>query len=123
MSKVQYIPQDGEPLYAVVPIEDYRILIAVAAGDEDDRDIREIIADIDAGEETFPDDFVGRLIETESPLREWRKYRGMTQAELAFSSGLSQGAIAQIESGKRNPTVETARKFANSLNCDIDDLF
>jgi len=47
----------------------------------------------------------------------------MTQVELATASGLSQGAIAQIETGKRNPTVETARKFANALNCDIDNLF
>jgi DNA-binding XRE family transcriptional regulator len=123
MSKVQYIPQDGEPQYAIVPIADYRTLISVSVGDETNRSYREIIDAIDAGEETFPDDFVDRLIDTDSPLREWRKYRTMTQAELATVSGLSQGAIAQIETGKRNPTVETARKIANALNCDIDDLF
>ena len=123
MSKVQYIPQDGEPLFAVVPIEDYKLLIAESAHDYDDRTFREIMNAIDAGEESFPDDFVGRLIETDSPLREWRKYRGMTQVELAAESGLSQAAIAQIETAKRNPTVETARKFADALNCDIDDLF
>ena len=123
MSKVQYIPQDGEPLFAVVPIEDYKLLIANSAHDYDDRTFREIMNAIDAGEETFPDDFVGRLIETDSPLREWRKYRGMTQVELAAESGLTQAAIALIETAKRNPTVETARKFADALNCDIDDLF
>ena len=123
MSKVLYIPQDGEPLFAVVPIEDYKLLIANSAHDYDDRTFREIMNAIDAGEETFPDDFVGRLIETDSPLREWRKYRGMTQVELAAESGLTQAAIAQIETAKRNPTVETARKFADALNCDIDDLF
>ena len=123
MSKVQYIPQDGEPLFAVVPIEDYKLLIAESAHDYDDRTFREIMKAIDAGEETFPDDFVGRLIETDSPLREWRKYRGMTQVELAAESGLTQAAIALIETAKRNPTVETARKFADALNCDIDDLF
>ena len=123
MSKVLYIPQDGEPLFAVVPIEDYKLLIAESAHDYDDRTFREIMNAIDAGEETFPDDFVGRLIETDSPLREWRKYRGMTQVELAAESGLTQAAIAQIEMAKRNPTVETARKFADALNCDIDDLF
>jgi DNA-binding XRE family transcriptional regulator len=123
MSKVQYIPQHGDPLYAVVPIEDYRTLIAVSAGNYDRRSCHEIMDAIDAGEETFPDDFVGRLIETDCPLREWRKYREMTQAKLAVASGLTQSAIAQIETGKRNPTVETARKFANALRCDIDDLF
>ena len=123
MSKVQYIPQDGEPLFVVVPIEDYKTLIAISARDYDDRTFREIMNAIDTGEETFPDEFVGRLIETDSPLREWRKYRGMTQVELAAASGLTQAAIAQIETSKRNPTVETARKFADALNCDIDDLF
>jgi len=123
MSKVQYIPQEGEPQYAIVPIEDYRTLISVSAGRVDDRSFREIMDAIDAGEETFPDDFIGRLIDTVSALREWRKYRLMTQSDLATASGLSQGAIAQIESGKRNPTVETARKLADALNCDIDDLF
>ena len=123
MSKVLYIPQDGEPLFAVVPIEDYKLLIANSAHDYDNRTFREIMNAIDAGEETFPDDFVGRLIETDSPLREWRKYRGMTQVELAAESGLTQAAIALIETAKRNPTVETARKFADALNCDIDDLF
>jgi DNA-binding XRE family transcriptional regulator len=123
MIKVQYIPQDGEPQYAVVPIEDYKSLVAISAGSDDHRSFHEILEAIDTGEETFPDEFVGRLIDTDSPLREWRKYRGMTQVELATASGLSQGAIAQIEAGKRNPTVETARKIANALNCDIDDLF
>ena len=123
MSKVQYIPQEGEPQYAIVPIEDYKILVSVSAGRNDDRSFREIMDAIDAGEETFPDDFIGRLIDTVSALREWRKYRLMTQSDLATASGLSQGAIAQIESGKRNPTVETARKLADALNCDIDDLF
>jgi DNA-binding XRE family transcriptional regulator len=123
MIKVQYIPQDGEPQYAVVPIADYKSLLAISAGTDDRRTVREIMEAIDAGEETFPDEFVGRLIDTDSVLREWRKYRGMTQVKLATASGLSQGAIAQIETGKRNPTVETARKIADALNCDIDDLF
>jgi len=123
MTKVQYIPQDGEPQYAVVAIEDYKSLIAISASRDDPRSFHEIMEAIDAGEETFPDEFVGRLLDTDSPLREWRKYRGMTQVELATASGLSQGAIAQIEAGKRNPTVETARKIANALHCDIDDLF
>jgi DNA-binding XRE family transcriptional regulator len=123
MTKVQYIPQDGKPQYVIVPIEDYKSLVAISVDNDDHRSFHEILEAIDAGEETFPDEFVGRLIDTDSPLREWRKYRDMTQVELATASGLSQGAIAQIETGKRNPTVETARKIANALNCDIDDLF
>jgi DNA-binding XRE family transcriptional regulator len=124
VSEIQYIKMNGKPAYAVLPVEDYNRLVSAAAGTANEADYLEIMAAIKSGkDETFPADFVGRLIESDSPLREWRKYRGMTQVDLANSSGLSQSAIAQIEAGKRNPTVETARKFANALNCDIDDLF
>ena len=124
MSNVQYISTNGKPSFAVLSVEDYQRLVSAAAGAVKEAEYFEIMAAIKSGEEeTFPADFVGRLIETNSPLREWRKYRGMTQVELAAISGLSQGAIAQIEAGKRNPSVETARKFANALHCDIDDLF
>jgi DNA-binding XRE family transcriptional regulator len=124
MNEVQYINTNGKPAYAVLPVEDYHRLVSAAASASKESEYFEIMAAIKSGdEETFPADFVGRLIETGSPLREWRKYRGMTQVDLAAISGLSQGAIAQIEAGKRNPSVETARRFANALNCDIDDLF
>ena len=124
MSEVQYIKVDGKPAYAILPIGDYNRLMSVATATAKEMDYFETLAAIKSGkEETFPAEFVGQLLETDSPLREWRKYRGMTQTDLATASGLSQGAIAQIETGKRNPTVDTARKFANALNCDIDDLF
>ena len=121
MSRVQYIHLDGEPLFAVVPIDLFNDLIGT---EKDGRSIEEIRQAVESGEEeTFPDDFVGRLIETDYPMREWRLYRGLTQAELAKAAGTSQAAIALIESGKRNPTIETARKFADALGCEIDDLF
>jgi len=124
MNEVQYITKNGKPAYAVIPVEDYKQLVSVAKYAGDNKEYLEIMAAIKSGEdETFPADFVGKLLDSELPLREWRKYRGMTQVELATASGLSQGAIAQIEAGKRNPTVDTARKLANALNCDIDDLF
>ena len=124
MTEVQYISANGKPAYAVLPVEDYRRLVSAATSAVKKAEYFEIMEAIKSGEEeTFPADFVGRLIEANSPLREWRKYRSMTQVELAAITGLSQGAIAQIEAGKRNPSVETARKFATALNCDIDDLF
>jgi len=36
-----------------VPIEDYKTLIALSAGNDGHRSFREIMKDIDAGEETF----------------------------------------------------------------------
>ena len=121
MSKVPFIHRGDQPVFAVLPIDLYRSLV----GEEKDRrSAKEIFEAIESGEEeTFPSDFVDRLIETDCPLKEWRKYRGLTQSELARIAGTSQAAIALIELGKRNPTVETARKCADALKCDLDDLF
>jgi DNA-binding XRE family transcriptional regulator len=121
---VQIIEKDGKPLYAVVPFEDYESLLLAArttAGEE--QDTAAIRASIDAGEETYPMEFAEKLIETDSKLREWRKYRGMTQVQLAEKASISQGAIATIERGKRTPNMDTARRLAFTLKCDIDDLF
>ena len=95
MSEVQYINIKGQPAYAVLPVEEYNRLLCAVASATNEAGYSEIMAAIKSGEdETFPADFVGRLIETDSPLREWRKYRAMTQSKLAIASGLSQGAIA-----------------------------
>lgn len=56
-------------------------------------------------------------------LREFRRKARMTQAKLAERSGVSQGYIAHIESGRRVPTVKTAKKIAGVLGIDWVLLF
>lgn len=56
-------------------------------------------------------------------LREFRRKAKMTQAKLAERSGVSQGYIAHIESGRRVPTVKTAKKIAGVLGIDWVLLF
>jgi DNA-binding XRE family transcriptional regulator len=48
-------------------------------------------------------------------LRELREAKGVTQAQLAESAGLSKGGIADLEQGRRKPTLETAQKLARAL--------
>jgi DNA-binding XRE family transcriptional regulator len=120
---VQLIEKDGQPVFAVIPYDDYQSLLSKARGKRDYVELDRTVAAVAAGEETFPLDFAERLIETDSKLREWRKYRELTQVELAKLTALSQSAIASIESGKRIPNMDTARRLALALNCEIDDLF
>ena len=54
---------------------------------------------------------------------EVRKSKGVTQQELAESTGMSVVAIAYIETGKRWARLGTLNKIANSLKVDITDLF
>ena len=56
-------------------------------------------------------------------LREFRRKAKITQAKLAERSGVSQGYIAHIESGRRVPSVKTAKKIADVLGIDWVLLF
>jgi len=46
-------------------------------------------AKIAAGEETWPEEIVGALVAGEHPVKVFRKYRGMTMAELAAAANIS----------------------------------
>ena len=76
----------------------------------------------------LPKDVVDRLADGESPvrvLREWRERDrpgGMTQMYLAFKTGLSQGYISDIETGRRTGTVSALRLIADVLNVPLDLL-
>ena len=47
------------------------------------------------------------LINLGARLRELRVERGMSLSELARRAGVGKGSLSEIESGRRNPTVET----------------
>ena len=56
-------------------------------------------------------------------LREIRKKRGMSQAELARRAGIPQGVISYIECGRtKHPRVDTMQAIAAALQCTVDDL-
>lgn len=122
-AQVQIIEKDGEPEYAVVPIELYRELLEKAEMLEDvaayDR-AREALDE--GGEETVPSDVVDRLLSGEHPVKVWRTRRGLTQAQLAEAAGVTQGYIAQLEKGQRKGGVRLYRRLARALQVNLDDL-
>lgn len=52
-----------------------------------------------------------------------RKDKAITQEQLAAETGLDRVAIANIETGKRRPTVTTIYRIAKGLGVKIEDLF
>lgn len=122
--KVQYIQtMEGADL-AILPADDYKAMAQRLEDIGDEIDAAEAMAAIEAGEETLPDEMVKRMsIGRENPLRVWREYRGMTQPELAEKAGVSQGHISELEKTGKAPTLDMARRIADAMNCDIDDLF
>lgn len=51
-------------------------------------------------------------------LREIREAKGFSQAKLAATVGIAQPSLANIENGKTNPTISTAKKIAKVLKFD-----
>jgi len=121
--KPQIISKDGKPEYAVVPIDDYRKLLADA----------EMLVDLiaydavkkalaEGGEELIPAAVVDRLLDGDNPIRAWREFRGLSSAQLATACGVSAAAISQLESGKRRPSVALLKKLAATLRVELELL-
>ena len=56
-------------------------------------------------------------------VRRLRRELDLTQAQLARRSGLDQGHISQIESGKRaNPTTAVVKRLARALGVSAAEL-
>lgn len=56
-------------------------------------------------------------------LRRIRKYKGLSQVDLAALSGVSQYTITEIETGRREPRPSTLRKLADALDVEVADFF
>lgn len=55
-------------------------------------------------------------------LKKYRAEYGLTQTDLAGRLSVSQNAISQYESGKRNPPVSKIADIARVLGCSVGDL-
>lgn len=52
-------------------------------------------------------------------LREFRKFRGLTQLEIARRAKLPQSQISELESGKRSPTCTTLKRLASAMGAKL----
>lgn len=114
MGDIQKLTIDGKN-YVLLSEEDYEDLM-------DGLHASAIMARVAAGEETWPHELVVELTETDSRIRTYRKYRGLTITELAEAAGISQPYLSEIESGKKTGTVDVLKRIATVLKVDLDDL-
>ncbi|WAC01666.1 helix-turn-helix transcriptional regulator [Lacinutrix neustonica] len=63
------------------------------------------------------------LIEFGKNLRKIRKFKDLTQAELANDLGIEISQISRIERGIINTSISTANEIAIVLDINISDLF
>ena len=55
-------------------------------------------------------------------LRQLREGRGMTQEDLAFEAGVGRVSIAQMETGRRLPSLPTVVRLAAGLGVTAAEL-
>ena len=119
--RVQTIEKDGEPEYAVVPIEEYRRMVAALEDTADVAAIERAWGE-DAAGETVPGEVVNTILDGASPLRAWRLYRELTLEVLADRVGVSKGYLSQMEQGRKPGTPGVFRRLAYALDVSIDDI-
>lgn len=114
MGDVQRLTIEGKT-YVVLREEAYQDLLDMI-------EAQAIMGRIAAGEETFPHRLVAELATTTSRIRTFRKYRGLTMAALAREAGISQPHLSDIETGKKNGSIEVLKRIAAALRVDLDDI-
>lgn len=118
---VQIVDIAGQKM-AMLPIADYERLL----------DLIEDRADVAAatvaeqrrvdGEEYLPAALVDQLLNGDSPLRVWRKYRGMTLQQLGTTIGTTRMHVCRMEKHKQAGSLRLWRAAAAALDVSIDDI-
>lgn len=113
-----------------------KMVVMTAADFERLRDLAEDAEDVIAatlqlerirqGEGTVPGEVVAFMINDEmSPIAAWRKYRGLSQADLALRVGCSQVWLSKIETGASRGAAKLRAAIAAALDAplwSIEDL-
>lgn len=113
---------DGEA-YVALSRAAYEKLVDAAEDAADLRAIAQFERRLAAGEEEFvPSEMVDRILAGENRVRVWREHRGLSVSALAEKAGIAQPYLSQIETGKREGTLQTMKKIADALKLTVDDL-
>lgn len=62
------------------------------------------------------------LLDGESPVKVWRKKRGMTQRTLAAAAEVSPSYLAEIETRRKPGSVDAIRRLAKALDVPMERL-
>lgn len=113
--KRQIISQDGKPAFVVIPIDEWR---QIESKLEDRGDAAAVRAFLKDPAETFPDAVVEAILDGAHPIKAFREYRDMTQAQLASKAGTTAVYISQIERGDRRAGRKLRGKIGVALKVD-----
>jgi DNA-binding XRE family transcriptional regulator len=76
-----------------------------------------------SSDNALPDDVKEKLaLAQDNPIKIIRKFRGLTQDDLAQAAGISRPYLTEIETGRKNGSVKAMRALADALNVTLDSL-
>ena len=120
---IQIIEKNGKPEWAVIPYDEYIKIQELIEDIEDKKDIEEYFELLKSGEEQIiPSEVTFAILQGVNPIRAWRKYKQIKVKELAKRAGITSSYLSQIETGKRNPTIDTLKAIAEALAIDVEML-
>ncbi len=126
MSEPQIIRTPSGEELVVLPRAEYEALVKRADDDAEDADDVAIYdarkAELAAGGVVLPPEVSAAILRGESRLKAIRNWRGKTQVYLDVTTGLSQGYLSDLESGRRTGAPETIAKLAQALNVPVEWL-
>ena len=103
-TNIQYIEQNGKPVFAVIPFDEYIKLLP-----------SEVV--------TIPHEVVGLVVKKGMNLvKAWRTYLGITQSEIAKKAGITQAALSQMENTENTLRTATLKKLAKAMGLSVDQL-
>lgn len=105
----QIITQNGKPAFAVIPWEQYQVLVHKQI-ETDESDV------------WFPNEVVKANIRGDSLIKAWREYLNLTQEELSAKAGMKQSALARIEKSGVSPRKATLMKIAKAMNIQVEQI-
>lgn len=121
LDDTQFLYDDtGTPTFAVIPHEKYIELTKVYEASLSDEELFDAARSED--EEAFPAAVLDDLLAGVNPIKVYRKYRNLKQKELADLVNINPVYLSQIETGKRDGSIDVRRKIAAALRVDLDDM-
>lgn len=120
---VQFFKTPNGEEIAILPRAEYDELITRASAVDDDEDAADIaMYDARKGEQSphLPPEVSSLMLRGDSLLKAVRKWRDKTQGYIEFKTGIGQGYLSDLESGRRNGTPETLAKLAEIYDVPME---
>jgi antitoxin (DNA-binding transcriptional repressor) of toxin-antitoxin stability system len=123
MTHFQTITHKGKPVAVIVPHEEWLKIQEMIEDADDvrvyDAAIRNFKAD---NRRTYPSEVVYAIADGKNPIKAFREWRRLTQAQLAAKAGMSVAVLSHLETGVRRAGLKSLQKLSKALDVPLDLL-